>query len=66
MKEPELSTSTRAKAKPCCWILLNHAQKWSCSSPAVGMVGAGPYCAEHIEKAAKMFGREPKLFAPTI
>ncbi len=65
MTPPELFTSAKAKAKPCCWILLSQGAK-ICSVRSVGMVGAGPYCAEHIEKAAKMFGREPKFFAPTI
>lgn len=65
MTAPDLSTSVKFKAKPCCWLLLSQGAR-ACPVPAVGMVGSGPYCAEHIEKAAKMFGREPKLFAPTI
>lgn len=69
MKQPELFTSAKSKAKPCCWILLNGGERHGgvrvCGAPAVGAIHKAPYCVAHGERASRMFGPF-KLFAPTI
>jgi len=59
MKQLEL-INKRAKRKFCNWLLLHPAR--CCGERAVVMIRGAAYCAEHSEKAQKLFGQGKPIF----
>ena len=60
MKQIELLPK-RAKAKACNWMSRRNTRWIQCYQPSTVQINDAFYCAEHSEKAQKMFGQGKPL-----